>query len=139
MSGEEGAVTRRVGDQPAGETLTLTVVLRGTPGHRTGLAALSRWADRAGVTVHRDTFNNAAGTITISGPAQALAAEFGVRLGRYERTETGGHSVSFRHWDDAEPRLPDDLTGVVTGVLGFSTKPIARPHMRVSSESHHLH
>lgn len=87
-------------------------------------AAIERFAHDHGLTVaHR---NESARTITLVGPAAAMEAAFGVKLGVYEDSKRG---LRYRG-REGSILLPQDIDPTVMAVLGLDNRPVAKPHMR---------
>jgi kumamolisin len=66
--------------------------------------------------------NPAARTVTVSGTLADLQAAFGVELHNYQ-----GDGATFRD-HNGSVSLPADVAPAIEGVLGLSTKPVARSH-----------
>jgi kumamolisin len=68
-------------------------------------------------------------SVHLEGPADVMSRAFGVGMKSYERN---GHRFRVRT-DQVE--VPADLAGVIEAVVGFDTRPHARPHFRIAPES----
>lgn len=87
-------------------------------------AAIERFAHEHGLTVaHR---NESARSIVLVGPAAAMEAAFGVKLGLYEDPKRG---LRYRG-REGSVLLPEDIHPAVMAVLGLDNRPVAKPHMR---------
>ena len=84
------------------------------------------WARQHGLRVTAE--NAMTRRIALRGPAERCAQLFGVELSRFS-SETSGRSVEYRG-HTGPVRLPQQLAGVVTSVLGLDDRPIAHPHVR---------
>lgn len=66
--------------------------------------------------------------IKLAGTEQQLATAFGVRLG--VTTATGPNGVRSTYRSVAGPvSVPQELSGAITGVIGFDQRPVARPRI----------
>jgi kumamolisin len=90
------------------------------------LAKVEAFAKEHGLSVLRA--DAAACTVTLEGTVERFQQAFGVELSRYEHP-TLGH---FRGRTGCI-LLPEQLSGVVTAVLGLDDRPQARPHFRLRS------
>jgi kumamolisin len=73
--------------------------------------------------------------IKVSGTVAQLAAVFGAQLSQVTSpSPTGGAPVEYRHREGGL-RLPAELAGVVTAVLGLDDRPQARPHLRLAPKA----
>jgi len=89
------------------------------------LAKVEAFAKEYGLRVaKRDA---AAAAVTLEGTVECFQQAFGVELAHYEHPELGG----FRG-RTGSVSIPQDLSGVVTAVLGLDDRPQARPHFRMS-------
>ncbi|MGI9093807.1 MAG: S53 family peptidase [Mycobacteriales bacterium] len=70
--------------------------------------------------------------LRVSGPARVLAQMFGATLTNARSTDARGRDVEHRH-RTGELRLPAELGGVVTGVLGLDNRPQARAQVRFAA------
>jgi kumamolisin len=139
----------RVGDQPGGEMIEISIVLKHkAPVARAAKAgahlsreefAANHGADDAAITKVKE-FASAHGlsvgevsvarrTVKLEGTADKMRNAFGVQLDRYEhegiqyRARTGGVHV------------PTDLAKSVEAILGLDNRPQAKPHVRVAKAS----
>jgi len=85
------------------------------------LARVEDFARRHGLEVVEAS--QARRTVVLAGRSADVAAAFGVSLVR-QRTEDG---TEYRA-PDAEVQIPSELQGIVEGVFGLDTRPIARHH-----------
>jgi kumamolisin len=86
--------------------------------------AIERFAHEHGLTVaHR---NEPARSITLIGPAKAMEAAFGVKLGVYEDPK---RRLRYRG-REGSILLPEAIHSSVIAVLGLDNRPVAKPHMR---------
>jgi kumamolisin len=73
--------------------------------------------------------------IKVSGTVAQLADVFGARLSQVTSpSPTGGADITHRHREGGL-RLPAELDGVVTAVLGLDDRPQARPHLRLAPKA----
>ncbi|WP_037570572.1 S53 family peptidase [Phaeacidiphilus oryzae] len=97
-------------------------------------------ADPADVQLVRDTLaryglevteaDHGARRLKVSGRAEQHAEAFGVQLNRASSPDPlSGRQVEHRH-REGELRLPAELDGVVTAVLGLDDRPQTRPYLR---------
>jgi kumamolisin len=92
------------------------------------IAVVERFAEQAGLTVEeRDAARR---TIVLSGPAEAMARAFNVRLADYEHPEVGRYRGR-----EGRIELPAEVDRVVTAVLGLDDRPQAKPRMRRAVEA----
>ncbi len=68
--------------------------------------------------------------LTIAGPAGALARAFGTELSVVSSPGPHGELVTHRY-RSGSLQIPAELDGVIVAVLGFDTRPQARPHFRL--------
>ena len=87
------------------------------------IARVEAFAHTRGLTVVRA--DPAARTVRLGGPASAFESAFGVRL-----REVRLGKVRFRG-RTGPVTLPRELSGVVVGVHGLDSRPVARPHLRL--------
>jgi kumamolisin len=90
------------------------------------VSQIARFAHQHGLQVLDD--HTARRSVTLSGTILALSKAFGVELKRYR-----AEGYSFRGRQGAI-HVPKELEGIVTSVLGFDDRPIAKPHFRVGKE-----
>ncbi len=66
-------------------------------------------------------------TVTLAGTVAAMEKAFGVELTEYEHPEGSyrGHAGPIQ--------IPEELSGIVTGVLGLDNRPMVQPHIRFRS------
>jgi kumamolisin len=73
--------------------------------------------------------------IKVSGTVAQLATVFGAQLSQVTSPNpTGGAPITHRHREGGL-RLPAELAGVVTAVLGLDDRPQARPHLRLAPKA----
>ena len=68
--------------------------------------------------------------VHVSGTAEQLAAAFGTSLTEVRSPGPGGEGFVQHRARQGELQVPDQLAGVVTGVLGLDNRPQAHPHFR---------
>jgi kumamolisin len=91
--------------------------------------AVTRWARAAGLRVHRGDV--ATTTLDVGGSLGAIARALDVTLQICRVRDPGtGTLTTYRDHHD-EVSVPANLDGVVTAVLGLSSRPVARPHLAV--------
>ncbi|WP_206997743.1 S53 family peptidase [Trinickia mobilis] len=88
------------------------------------VAKLRAFAAQHGLSVVRA--EPAESTVVLSGTIAQFQAAFDVKLERYEHRTIG----QYRGRTGAIS-LPDELSGIVTAVLGLDNRPQARPHFRI--------
>lgn len=88
------------------------------------IAKVKAFARQAGLTVVRD--DPAARTVVLGGTIAQFQTAFDVQLQHYEH-----HSMGQFRGRTGSISVPDDLSGVVTAVLGLDNRPQARPHFRI--------
>jgi kumamolisin len=71
--------------------------------------------------------------VSVSGPAQAMAAVFGTELNLVRYTGSGGDAVEQRG-RSGDLHLPAELAGIVVGVLGLDERPQARAQFRLHAQ-----
>ncbi len=144
---ERQALGTRVGDQPADETIEVSVILK--PKTR-GVAP-----EKGGATVSREEFASKYGadsaaidkvkefakenhltvgevsaerrTVKLEGTAANMMQAFGAKLERYQHE---GHQYRAR---TGTIQIPSDLAPMVEAVLGLDNRPQAKTHYRVRS------
>lgn len=87
------------------------------------LEAVDRFAQRYGLAVVRRDV--AAGTVVLSGRVAQFNRAFGVVLQRYQ------HGGGTYRGCEGNVRVPEELQGIVTAVMGLDDRPQARAHFRV--------
>lgn len=93
------------------------------------LATFGLTAERLGAT-----------SLQVTGPASALERAFQVSLHRYQvPAQADAPSFTF-HAPTSAPKIPAEISSVVAGVLGLSTRPMLAPHyMRRSTQLTRAH
>ena len=86
--------------------------------------AIEQFAHEHGLTVAQR--REAERSIVLTGPADAMEAAFGVKLGVYEAATRG---LRYRG-RQGSILLPETIHPSVIAVLGLDNRPIAKPHMR---------
>jgi kumamolisin len=86
--------------------------------------AIEQFAHEHGLTVAQR--REAARSIVLTGPAEAMEAAFGVELGVYEDASRG---LRYRG-RQGSILLPETVHSSVVAVLGLDNRPVAKPHMR---------
>jgi len=86
---------------------------------------LRAFAHKEGLTVDESRSSLARRTITLTGPAKAIAAAFGVTLNNFDKEGVTFHSYT------GTISLDPEHTASVEAVLGLDSHPIAKPHFRV--------
>ena len=81
------------------------------------------YASEHGLSAHSPSV--ARRSVHLVGTAEAMAQAFGVDLKHYQVD-----GLTYRGNAD-HVQVPDDLSGIVEAVVGFDTRPHARPHFRV--------
>jgi kumamolisin len=70
--------------------------------------------------------NNAQRSVHLQGTAEAMSRAFGVSMKKYQHK---GQTFRVR----TEPvKVPKELTAIIEAVIGFDTRPQARPHFRIA-------
>jgi kumamolisin len=91
--------------------------------------AVTRWARGAGLRVHRG--DAATTTLDIGGSLGAIARAFDVTMQSWRARGAGtGALRTYRDHND-EVSVPANFDGIVTAVLGLSSRPVARPRLSV--------
>jgi kumamolisin len=85
------------------------------------IAALRSFAEQNGLMVERAEPRSR--SVLLSGTAEKMAQAFQVNLGKYQHA---GKTYRIR---EGSIQVPDNLAGVVTGVFGFDTRPVAKPRL----------
>jgi kumamolisin len=88
------------------------------------LKKVEEFAHQHGLTV-RDS-SSARRSVHLEGPAEAMSQAFGVAMKLYQHQ---GHRFRVR---TDQVKIPADLQGVIEAVVGFDTRPHARPHFRIA-------
>jgi kumamolisin len=83
------------------------------------LARVRRFADARQLEVVQS--DAARRTVVLAGPASAVGPAFGIRLLVHRAADGKEYRIP-----SAEPRIPTELDGIVEGVFGLDTRPIAR-------------
>ena len=65
-------------------------------------------------------------SVHLSGPAEAMSRAFGVAM---KKCQHGGQTFRVR---TDRVKVPQDLAGIIEAVVGFDTRPHARPHFRAA-------
>jgi kumamolisin len=95
--------------------------------HPGDVAAVTHWANRAGLRIRRP--GGSGTTLDVSGSLGALARAFEVTLESCRtRDATTGAVTQYRDHRE-ELSVPSDLDSVVTAALGLSDRPVARPRL----------
>lgn len=92
------------------------------------LAKLEAFAKQYWLRIER--FDPAACTVVLSGTIEHFQAAFGVELSHYEHPTLGHYRGR-----TGELTVPDELSGIVTAVLGLDNRPQARSHFRVRASA----
>jgi kumamolisin len=87
------------------------------------LEKVMAYASRHGLSAHSPSIGRR--SVHLVGTAAAMTAAFGVNLQRYQVGE-----LSYRGNAD-HVQVPEELSGIVEAVVGFDTRPHARPHFRM--------
>ena len=95
------------------------------------VAAVKKFADAHGLAVVQE--HTGRRTVVLSGTVSQFNAAFGVDLQRFE------HSGGSYRGRVGPVHLPDELHGVVEGVLGLDNRPVAKPHFRVRPSQSKAH
>jgi kumamolisin len=88
------------------------------------LKKVEEFAQRNGLTV-KET-NSARRSVHLEGSAAAMSRAFGVRM---KHCQHEGHRFRVR---TDQVKIPADLKDVIEAVVGFDTRPHARPHFRIA-------
>src|SRR6202042_891504 len=80
------------------------------------LATVGLTAERAGAT-----------SLQVTGTASDFEGAFRVSLHRYQGAAQGAPSFTFQAPASA-PQIPTEISAVVAGVVGLSTRPMYAPH-----------
>jgi kumamolisin len=87
--------------------------------------AVAAFAAAHGLTAH--DANVARRTVHLVGRADAMTEAFKVDLKTYRLADATTH-----RGNAADVQIPEELSGIVQAVIGFDTRPHARPHFRVA-------
>jgi kumamolisin len=93
------------------------------------IAKVKTFAAQSGLTVVRE--DPAARTVVLGGTIAQFQTAFDVELHHYEH-----HSIGQYRGRTGTISVPDDLSGIVTAVLGLDNRPQARPHFRIRPPIH---
>jgi kumamolisin len=93
------------------------------------IAKVEAFARQAGLTVVRE--DPAARTVVLSGTIAQFQAAFEVQLQHYQH-----HSAGQFRGRTGSISVPDELSGIITAVLGLDNRPQARPHFRIRPPFH---
>ena len=93
------------------------------------IAKVKAFAAQSGLTVVRE--DPAARTVVLGGTIAQFQAAFSVELQHYQH-----HSIGQYRGRTGSISVPDDLSGIVTAVLGLDNRPQARPHFRIRPPIH---
>lgn len=93
------------------------------------LAKIRTFAAQAGLTVVRE--DPAARTVVLGGTIAQFQTAFSVELQHYQHQSAGQYRDR-----TGTISVPDDLSGIVTAVLGLDNRPQARPHFRIRPPIH---
>jgi kumamolisin len=125
------AGARAVGPVDPRSRVDVTLVLRraerspGVGADPADAAAVEEFGGQHGLVV--TGVNLAARSVSLAGPAEDVAAAFGVRLEVYQGE--GGERWRGRV---GEVHIPADLAHAVRAVLGLDDRPVARPQIRIA-------
>jgi kumamolisin len=93
------------------------------------IAKVKAFAAQSGLTVVRE--DPAARTVVLGGTIAQFQTAFNVELQHYQH-----HSIGQYRGRTGVISVPDDLSGIVTAVLGLDNRPQARPHFRIRPPIH---
>ena len=93
------------------------------------VAKVKAFAAQAGLTVVRE--DPASRTVVLGGTIAQFQSAFNVELQHYEH-----HSIGQYRGRTGVISVPDNLSGIVTAVLGLDNRPQARPHFRIRPPFH---
>ncbi|QDP96402.1 S8/S53 family peptidase [Microlunatus elymi] len=117
---------RRAEPESVTDVLTRDELAERYGAHPDDLAVARRLLTDAGLAVLEE--DPASRRIRVQGSVAAMNAMFGVSLQSYRLPDAVGGGRVRHHADDLS--LPDELSGIVTAVLGLDDRPQARPHSR---------
>jgi kumamolisin len=91
--------------------------------HPADIAAIEEFAHEYGLTVTQSSQSRR--SVVLSGPAENMQHAFGVTLHHYTspRGEYRGRT--------GPVMVPEEISSMVTAVLGLDTRPVAKPHVRL--------
>lgn len=91
------------------------------------LEKVAQYATEHGLTAHDASV--ARRSVHLTGTAEAMKAAFGVELKHYQVDGTPAYRGNADHVN-----VPADLAGIVEAIVGFDTRPHARPHFRIAKK-----
>jgi kumamolisin len=118
-------VARLARGQRPGRPMTRDDFARQFSAHPDHIAAIRKFAAAYGLTVARE--HAVRRTVVLAGTAAQFSKAFGVQLQRFDVPGVPGGSYRGRV---GAIQLPDELQGIVDGVLGLDNRPQAKPHFR---------
>ncbi|MGF6244034.1 kumamolisin [Paraburkholderia sp. GAS38] len=93
------------------------------------IAKVKTFAAQSGLTVVRE--DPAARTVVLGGTIAQFQSAFEVELQHYQH-----HAIGQYRGRTGTISVPDNLSGIVTAVLGLDNRPQARPHFRIRPPIH---
>jgi kumamolisin len=96
-------------------------------GRAVDIDKVEEYARQNGLKVRESS--SALRSVHLEGTAEAMSRAFGVTMKKYERD-----GQTFRIRTDTV-KIPRELTGIVEAIVGFDTRPHARPHIRFGEKT----
>jgi kumamolisin len=116
--------SRVAGDVHAGETISVSVLLRRKEDVEQDLDVIEEFAHEYGLTVADADADKR--RVVLTGTAEAMQQAFDAALKYYRLDETG---PTFRA-RTGHIMIPEEMKGNVVAVLGMDNRPVAKPHFR---------
>jgi kumamolisin len=88
---------------------------------------VEEFAQRHGLTVQGSSWERR--SVHLEGPADSMKRAFEVGLRKFQ------HRGEIFHVRTTQVKVPAELSGVIEAVVGFDTRPHARPHFRIAKKA----